>query len=262
MSLRPSLVAAVFSLALLGAGAVPSGASPAGGSLETLFNQGNAAYAKGDFESAEQAYRAIVARGIRNSRVFYNLGNACFRRNEIGNAILYYEKALRLDPGDADARENLRYASLRIRDRIPPDETPFLIALFGKARDFLSLEQVTRLFVALYLGAMTVLAAWILLRRRRGAALLGALGAILLALALSSGGWMVLRAGSLEAHDEAIVLAPKLDVFSGPGNENTLLASVHEGTKVRIHARRDFWVQVTLPDGRAGWLMGETLGVI
>jgi len=252
------LLATAFALAPLAA----QEASPAPPSTEELFRQGNDAYAKGDFADSEKAYRAILAQGIRNSRVYYNLGNSCFRRDKIGDAILFYEKSLRLDPGDPDTRENLRFATLRIRDRIPPDETPFLIALFTRARDFLQLEEVTRLFLATYLLSMGTLSAWILLRRRGPALFLAWAGSLLLLLAVGAGGWTVLRAHSRDAKDEAIVLAAKLDVYSGPGSENTLLASVHEGTKVRIHASRGGWAQVTLPDGRSGWLQGEALGVI
>jgi len=239
-----------------------SAQEPGGLRAEALFKQGNEAYSKGDFAAAEKAYRGIVGLGIRNWYVYYNLGNACFRNHEIGNAILFYEKALRLEPGDVDARENLHFASLRIRDRIPPDSTPFLIALLSRGVNLLSLEQVTRVFLVTYLVAMAVLAAWIALRGTRWSVPVAALAAALLLSALSAGGWMVLQARSRNATDEAIVLSEKLDVYSGPGSDNTLLASVHEGTKVRIHARRDPWIQVTLPDGRSGWLLGEALGVI
>ena len=160
------------------------------------------------------------------------------------------------------ARENLHFASLRIRDRIPPDATPFLIALLSRAMNLLSLERVTQVFVILYLVAMAALAAWIALRRTRWSVPLASLSAVLLLSALVAGGWMMFQAQMRNATDEAIVLSEKLEVYSGPGSENTLLASVHEGTKVRIHARRDEWTQVTLPDGRSGWLRGEALGVI
>jgi tetratricopeptide (TPR) repeat protein len=253
-----ALVAALLS----GAHTAWSAQERAATAAEALFNQGNEAYSKGDFDAAEKAYHGVMDLGIHNWRVYYNLGNACFRKDEIGNAILYYEKALRLQPGDADARENLRFASLRIRDRIPPDSTPFLIALLSRGVDWLSLEQVTRVFLVIYLLAMAMLSAWIALRGSRWSIPLAGLGAVLLAGALGAGGWMVLQAQSRHATDQAIVLSEKLEVYSGPGSDNTLLASVHEGTKVRIHARRDRWAQVTLPDGRSGWLLGEALGVI
>jgi tetratricopeptide (TPR) repeat protein len=262
--MRRSFASLLLALAalLVAPGAALSAQEQGNPGAESLFQQGNEAYSKGDFAAAEKAYTGIVALGIRNWRVYYNLGNACFRRSEIGKAIFYYEKALRLEPGDADARENLRFASLRIRDRIPPDATPFLIALLSRAMNLLSLERVTQLFVLLYLVAMAALAAWIGLRRTRWSVPVASLSAVLLLSALAAGGWMVFQAQTRNATDEAIVLSEKLEVYSGPGSENTLLASVHEGTKVRIHARRDEWTQVTLPDGRSGWLRGEALGVI
>jgi tetratricopeptide (TPR) repeat protein len=248
--------------ALLLAPAASLAQEGSGVGAEPLFNQGNEAYSKGDFAAAQKAYQEIIDRGIHNSRVYYNLGNACFRKNEIGNAILYYEKALKLEPSDSDARENLRFATLRIRDRIPPDSTPFLIVLLARGVALLSLEQVTRLFLGTYVLAMGIVAAWIGLRGSRWSMPIAILAAALLLAAGVTGGWMVLQARSRSAADEAIVLSEKLEVYSGPGSDNTLLASVHEGTKVRIHARRERWIQVTLPDGRSGWLLGEALGVI
>ncbi len=231
-------------------------------SPDELLAQGNSLYAHGDYAGAADSYQKILGAGFRNSRVYYNLGNARFKQNQIGRAILAYERAIKLDPTDAEARENLRFANRRIRDQIPPDDEGYLLALFGRARDSLTLDQVTTLFVGLYLGSMTLAAGWILGRTRRWGPPAGIGAGVLLGLALLTGGWMSLQARERYASDQAIVLSEKAEVLSGPGVENTLLASVHEGTKVRIHNRRQAWVQVTLPDGRAGWMQGGTLGVI
>ncbi len=253
--LLPALLAAI---ALLGAAAPPAPSPTA----DQLFARGNEAYSRGDYAGSAEAYRRIVDSGIRNSRVYFNLGNACFRLNRIGEAILYYEKALKLDPGDEEARENLRYANLRIRDRIPADDLPLLLQLLVRVRDLVRLELMFRLFAGLYLLSMAVMAGWILGSRKRWGPPAGAAALVLLLLAFSAGAWMFLQGRARTGGGEAIVLAEKVEVLSGPGTENTLLASIHEGTKVRIHNRRDSWVQVTLPDGRAGWMRGETLGLI
>jgi tetratricopeptide (TPR) repeat protein len=231
-------------------------------SPESLLDQGNAAYARGDFAAAESDYQRILDLGVRNSRVYYNLANTCFRQNQIGRSILFYEKALRLDPADPDARENLRYASQRIRDKIAEDPTPFAIALVQKGLRVVSLELVTRIFLGVYLAAMLAASVAIVTRGKRVSATAAILSASLFFLSLLCGGWMVLQDHARNARDEAVVLADKLEVYSGPGSENTLLASVHEGTKVRIHSQRGDWTQVTIPDGRAGWLKGKELGVI
>ena len=248
------VLAAGLSIAV--AAALPA-ASP-----DELFARGNLLYARGDYAAAAGTYQKILGAGFRNSRVYYNLGNARFKQNQIGRAILAYERAIKLDPTDAEARENLRFANRRIRDQIPPDDEGYLLAQFGRARDCLTLDQVTTLFVSLYLGSMAFAAGWLLGRARRWGPPVGIAAVVLLGMALLAGGWMGLQARERYAADRAIVLSDKAEVLSGPGAENTLLASVHEGTKVRIHNRRLAWVQVTLPDGRAGWMQGGTLGVI
>ena len=247
------LLAAAWLLGASGGGA---------GTVEVLFSRGNDAYARGDYGAAADLYRKILGAGIRNSRVYYNLGNACFKSNRIGEAILYYEKELKLDPTDVDARENLRFANVRIRDRVPADARPWVMSLLERGRDVLRIEQVMQIFTGLYLAAMAMAAVWLLAAGRRWAAGVGIAAALLLVLSLVAGGWGIAQARAREASDEAIVLAAKVEVLSGPGSENTLLASVHEGTKVRIHNRRQTWVQVTIPDGRAGWIRREALGVI
>lgn len=237
-------------------------AGPPAASPDELLDRGNGLYARGDYAAAAETYQRILGAGFRNSRVYYNLGNARFKQNQIGRAILAYERAIKLDPTDAEARENLRFANRRIRDQIPPDDEGYLLALFARARDTLTFDQVTTLFVGLYLGSMALAAGWILGKGRRWGPPVGLAAGALLGLALLAGAWMGLQARARFAFDQAIVLSEKAEVLSGPGAENTLLASVHEGTKVRIHNRRQVWVQVTLPDGRAGWMQGGTLGVI
>lgn len=249
----------IFCSLLLAAGGRAAGAAA---SAEDLFAKGNESYARGDYVGAAASYEAILSSGLRDSRVCYNLGNTYFKQNRIGQAILFYEKALRLDPSDADARENLRYAGLRIRDRLPEEDLPYLLGLLARLRDSVNPDRVTALFLGLYLGSMALAAGWILARGARWGLISGVGALVLIALALTAGGWMIVQAGERALADRAVVLAEKVEVVSGPGSENTLLSSIHEGTRVRIRNRRDDWVQVTLPDGRTGWMREDALGLI
>ena len=92
-----------------------------------LYNAGNAAYAKGEFEEAIRDYRAALDQGGVTAEVEYNLGNACLKAGQLGPAIVAYERALRLKPRDPDIAHNLRYARVQIKGKLP---------FFGASREY------------------------------------------------------------------------------------------------------------------------------
>ncbi len=233
------------------------------GTAETLFLEGNAFYENGEYVNAEKAYKKILPYGIENPLVYYNLGNACFKQNKIGEAILYYERALRIVPNDGDILDNLVYVNKQIYDKIEiPEESPplkFLIRL----HHFFSLEtQLVMILLFLYLLSLT--GTYFFLRKRRGketdfsSISLALLAFLLLLLLLSAG----IKIYQTEYVDYGIVLMEKVDVLSGPGETNAILFPMHEGLKVRIREERGEWFQISLPNGLNGWVRKKTIGVV
>ena len=78
---------------------------------ETEWNFGNEAYREGDFEKAIAHYEQLITDGVRNGRVHYNLGNAYFKNEQLGPALLNYYRAEKLMPGDDDIRQNIEMAN-------------------------------------------------------------------------------------------------------------------------------------------------------
>ena len=74
------------------------------------FAKANQEFAAGDFNAAIEDYEALVRSGQDSPNVFYNLGNAYFRQNNFGRAVLNFERALVLDPHHPEAQANLRVA--------------------------------------------------------------------------------------------------------------------------------------------------------
>ncbi|MBR4734626.1 MAG: BatD family protein, partial [Bacteroidales bacterium] len=101
---------------------LPLGAQAAQSYPDSLWHAGVEAYSNGAFEEALQDFEGVRATGLMSKELYYNLGNAHFKSGEIAPAILCYERALRLDPSDADIRYNLDYARALTQDRI--DEVP------------------------------------------------------------------------------------------------------------------------------------------
>src|ERR1700749_3896586 len=93
-----------------------------GNDQQSLFEKGNAYYAKGQYKEAAAAYQQIVNAGYQSVGVYYNLANADYKLGDIPSAVLYYEKAHKLAPGDEDISVNTRFANAKTTDKI--DESP------------------------------------------------------------------------------------------------------------------------------------------
>ncbi|HET6277419.1 MAG TPA: tetratricopeptide repeat protein [Candidatus Polarisedimenticolia bacterium] len=220
---------------------------------EELFDAANSAYESADYDAAIAGYEKILAYGLYDPRVHYNLGNAYFRKGRLGASILHYERALKIDPGDSEARQNLDLARSQIRDRMAEPELQFPLLVVRDLVDGMSINAITLLFFALYIPTTALLGAIPLsadsVRRRvfaYGAAMLG----ILTLVAVAGLGYKIHDATS----ERAIIMEERVDVLAGPGEDNTVLYTVHEGTRLDVRNRREGWLQITLPDAGAGWI--------
>jgi len=231
-------------------------------SLTAAFSQGNAHYQSGDFAAAERAYRLLFDRGADSGAVYYNLGNACFKQQKLGEAIYYWEKARRLMPADADVRENLQLANLLIIDRIDVPEDPLPVRLLSTAAHRFTVEQESRIALALFIVANALFSIYLLIRRPRIAfwALTASLAAVLFALLFA--GSLAYKVYQQEYRRQGVIVEQKVDVRSGPGNENITVVTVHEGIMVRVRMESNGWYQISLPNGWTGWLPGSSVRIL
>jgi tetratricopeptide (TPR) repeat protein len=223
-----------------------------------LFQNGNDLYEQGRFQEAADAYEKIVRYGVADPRVLYNLANADFKLGRLGAAILYYERALRLDPSDQDVRDNLEFARGLIRDRVPEAEIPYPVQAAREVLDAFPIDLLSVIFLGVYFvagGLVGVLPLTSGATRRRG---LGYAAAAAGLCAILAGGALFYKIQDrMAAH--AIVMADRVDVLSGPSADNTVLFTVHEGTRLEVRNRRDGWFQVSLPNAMSGWVPSGTV---
>lgn len=249
---------AIAALAALLPAAACAGGAP-GQAVRARFDAANQAYEAGDYDKAAGIYDEIAKSGIVSPALHYNLGNALFKSGHLGPAILQYERALKLDPGDTDSRDNLEYLRTLTVDKITPAPSPltalgvpFLLGLTSPDEDALIL--VTCWILAGVAFGAGLLARGETLRRSAWYAA-GALcvPALVFGAALAAKVWLA------DSGPHGIVLAPEVQVLSGAGKENPALFTVHEGLKVLIRARTEGWVQVSLANGLTGWLPGDAV---
>lgn len=223
-------------------------------SPQEAFQRAETLYQEQHYDEAIAAYEAMRAQDVEDGVLYYNLGNAYFKAGHLGRAILSYERALALMPGDEDARANLEFANELIADAVQPAPLPLVVSFFVDLYRRLQPNAFARLLSLSFLigGVATSLCITDLGERVRRVALVVVFGSTLLALV--SGVALASKVSAAATDVQAIVVSENAYVRSGPGTGNPQLAEIHEGLKVKVIGAREDWLQVTLPNGLSGWL--------
>ena len=230
---------------------------------DSLWQSGVKAYSEGDFATALKDWEGVKETGLMSRELYYNLGNAYFKNEELGKAILWYERALRLDPSDEDVRYNLEYAQALTQDRI--DQVPefFLKQWMGKLCYILPSDSWAVLSI-IFIALCLLMALLFMLGSSAGKRRLGFfLGIAALLLAIFS--WDFARRQKAEAgrQDMAIVMRTVSSVKSSPSDASAKdLFILHEGTKVKILDNVAGYSNIELADGRRGWIPAGDIEVI
>jgi tetratricopeptide (TPR) repeat protein len=217
-------------------------------------------YTDANYDEALKKFKAIEASGYQSGELFFNIGNASYKTGQLGNAILYYEKATRLLPDDEDVRHNLDVAHIRTKDKIQEVPKFFLSSAFHKAIDFFSQTAALILFFVM-LYAVTAVATLQIGRRWTGV-----LSTTVLTVCLVGLGTFAIVIGAkvydAETKQEAIILNDRVDVRSEPKDKSDALFVIHEGLKVEVQREENDWTEIKLADGNKGWIPKTTLGKI
>ena len=226
------------------------------------WETGNRAYIEGNYDKAIEEYTAILDGGEYSMKLYYNLANAYFKAGANGKAILYYNKALRIAPSQEDIRHNLALAEAQTKDRIAVIPEFFLNRWLRTMRNSMSCTAWSVLSLLMF-GAMLAFGLLFLLAsqvRWRKVGFYGALCAFVLFVATTS--FAVSSRNDMLSHNEAIVMGTAISVKSSPDRSATDLFVLHEGTKVKVFAEVDEWVEVVIADGKKGWTERKNIETI
>lgn len=227
-----------------------------------LYEQGNTAYREKRYAQAEGAYSRIASSGVLSDAVEFNLGNACFKQGKLGEAILHYERAKRLNPGDEDIRFNLKMAYSTTVDKVEP--IPLLIheqwmqnLLQLMSPDVWSWTAVILLWCAAGLGLLYLFAGTIALKRNSFLSMLGMFGMSILVFVLAYSADKDQFGGQ-----SAIVTETNASIKSTPDPKGTTLFMLHEGTRVDVLEEADGWLEIRIANGNKGWIETGKAGII
>jgi len=222
-----------------------------------LFDEANRLYEAGRYDRALELYTRLQKQ-LQHWRLFYNTGNAWYKKDDPVRAKINYLRAARLRPLQPSIEKNIRLVNARLKDRLPPHRPDFLERLALRLETLFPINLLSVLFL-LFVGSChaTVFA---LVRGRRHR-LVWYLFIAFLCLSLLTGAYHLYRTDKISTRDLAVVVA-EIDLRSGPGEGNTVLFKVHPGLEVRIVERSQGWAQVMASSQIAGWMRLDDLEVI
>jgi tetratricopeptide (TPR) repeat protein len=219
-------------------------------------------YQSGDYRQAAQVYQQGVDQGVVDAALYYNLGNAYYKLGDYGRAILNYRRAQNLSPRDADIRANLSLARSQTTDRVEGTDDDLGIRI-SRIGDIFSQDELALISLGLWLVFVILFIAyrWAQPGTVLREGFLYGWAAVLILLALS-GFALTSRVMGQGARQEAVILAPQVEVTSAPGG-GTIQFVLHAGTEVSVLEERTGWRRISLAgENLQGWLPYEALEII
>ena len=222
----------------------------------------DSAYVNGNYQEAIKVYESLLKHG-ESAELYYNLGNAYYRTENITRAVLNYERALLLSPGDGDIRFNLQIARSKTIDKIVPESEMFFVTWYRSLVNIMSVDGWGRMALV-SLALVIVLFLVYLFSARVWVQKVGFFGGgILLVVFVFSNFFAWQQRQQLLNREGAIVVAPSVTVKSTPAQNGTDLFILHEGTKVVItDGSMKSWREIRLADGKKGWIESKKIELI
>lgn len=226
----------------------------------SMLDNASSLYASEKYLEAAEVYeRILIDEGVA-SEVYYNLGNCYYKNDDIAKSILAYERALRLDPSDADIKANLALARGKTMDKVTPPSEMFFVSWWKQLTNIMSMNS----WMVLSLLAFVITLAGVLVYafltdiKWRKCGIYTSLACLIICIV---GNLCALTQHFVNVnHSFAIIMSPAVNVKSSPAETSTDLFVIHDGSKVEIldNTMKE-WCEVKLEEGKQGWILKTTM---
>lgn len=242
-------------------------------SAPALFAQGrspvevmavaNQRYEQGEYATAAQQYQQLADQGYSDTNLYYNLGNAYFKQDDLGRAIVNYLRASELSPRDGDVQSNLELARSQTIDQFDSGGDSPILGVSNLTRQWLTVSELGLVSLLLWFGTSSAFAVLIVTTNSlikhisRYLSIGGFALTILSFLILLS----TLYGRSIVS--QGVIVDTNIDVVSGPGAQYITEFTLHSGAEVRLIENREGWSRLALPGGELqGWVPSNTLEAV
>lgn len=217
-------------------------------------NNADTEYQKGNYQQAIRDYEEILKNG-ESAEIYFNLGNAYYRTDNITKAVLNYERARLLSPGDDDINFNLQFARSKTIDKITPESEMFFVTWYKSLVNFTSVDNWAKtgilcIVMALLLVLLYLFGPQLMLRK------IGFFGGLaFFVIFLLSNLFAFQQKQTLDNRTGAIIMTPSVNIKKTPAKNSVDQFVLHEGTRVDIIDKgMTDWRCIRVGDGREGWI--------
>lgn len=221
---------------------------------EYIFFKGNTLYEEGKYDAAISEYAKLLDQGMESGPLYFNIGNCYFKKGQHGKAILYYERANKLIPGDSDLKANYKFALSLIKGNTPEISRSWFTKVFDILSS-LTINGQAVLLSSLYSLSVLLLIAGMFIQtvRKYNRIFIPVFLIIFLSVAIS----LYMRV-QLVNH-EAVVIAENTEVRFEPLENATKHFTLYEGLKVQVLEHKKDWVKIKRGDGKVGWIRQQDI---
>jgi tetratricopeptide (TPR) repeat protein len=229
---------------------------------EAILDEAKDAYMNEEYAYAAEKYEEIISLGYESPYLYYNLGNAYFKDNKFGRAILNYERAKKLAPSNEEIKHNLKIANERIVDKVEPVPLIFYERWWRSIVNWQNADNwaktgIILLFLFLGAAALYLFARTIFIKK-----ISFYIGLVIFFFCVSS---FILASNYNKVNlseNTAIVMTMRSTAKSSPSENSNDVFVIHEGTKVKITNNLGQWTEIKLANGNVGWVKKEVLVII
>jgi tetratricopeptide (TPR) repeat protein len=226
---------------------------------QNLFEQGKELYKNGKYQQAINTWMRILDNGEHSAELYFNLGNAQYKLNQIGPSVYYYEKALQLSPNDSDIKNNLAFAENARIDSIEPLPQTVFSKWYKSIAGVFTFNGWAILAVVFSVSFVALFLFYYFAYTEKRKRLLFASSIFMGIFLVASLTMAFFTYADFTNKQPAIIFASEIEVKTEPSMGSSVAFTLHEGTKVQISAQDGNWYRITLADGKDGWIPATDL---
>lgn len=231
-------------------------------STDSIFRTGTEQYKNEQFFESIQSFESILNRGYESFETYYNLGNACFKTNQIPEAIYYYEKSLQLRPGSDDAIYNLDFINSLIQKDVLVVPEAFHIRFADSVMKWMTTDGWGTTGILLFILTLTFFGLFLFHVSFRLKKIMFYFSVLFLIMTLSSLFFGYRLYDSLNHPSSAIIMVSSAGIKSAPDKASADVYVAQAGMKVKIISKLGDWYEIRVPDGNKGWISTETVRIL